>query len=156
MVSCAGWNIEQIIREARRRQADIVALDIVQKLPFQAGVSRVQVLEDAVQRLDAFAKDTGAHVLFAGQVNRQLGSRWHVPGAGMADIKDCAELGNGPDNVLFVWREQGRRTLEMEPEGVVRVAKYRGGRLETIDAIFRGEYQRWVERAPADSWRAAA
>jgi hypothetical protein len=44
----------------------------------------------------------------------------------------------------------------MEPEGVVRVAKYRGGRLETIDAIFQGEYQRWVERAPADSWRAAA
>ena len=155
MVSCAGWNIEQIIREARRRQADVVALDIVQKLPFVAGVSRTQVLEDAVQRLDAFAKDTGAHVLFAGQVNRQRADGT-FPIPGIADIKDCAELGNGPDNVLFVWREQDRQTLEMEPEGVVRVAKYRGGRLETIDAIFNGEHQRWAERPAIDSWRAAA
>lgn len=155
MVACAGWGVEQIIREARRRKPDVVALDIVQKLPFVPGVSRTQVLEDAVQRLDAFAKDTGAHVLFAGQVNRQRADGT-FPVPGMADIKDCAELGNGPDNVLFVWREQDRRTLEMEPEGVVRVAKYRGGRLETIDAIFQGEYQRWVERAQADSWGAAA
>lgn len=35
--------------------------------------------------------------------------------------------------------------------------RYRGGRLDTIDATFNGEYQRWIQRpAGVDSWRTAA
>lgn len=145
MVSAAGWNIDQIIREARRRQADVLAIDIIQKLPFQAGVKRLQVLEDAVQKLDAYAKDTGAHVIYVGQVNRARADGVY-PIPGMPDIKDCAELGNGADNVLFVWREQNRETLDPEPEGVIRIGKYRGGQLEVIPTLFDGEHQRWLPR----------
>lgn len=143
---CAGWSAEQIVREARRRQLDVIAVDLVQKLPFQAGRPRHQTLEDAVQRFDAFAKDTGCHVIMAGQINRER-ANGTFPVPGLADIKDCAELGNGADNVLFVWREQDPETLDPLDQGVVRMAKYRGARLETIPATFEGDYQRWTERA---------
>ena len=145
MVQCAGWPVEQIVREARRRHLDVMCLDIVQKLPFQPGLKRVQVLEDAVQRLDALAKDTGCHVILVGQINRER-ANGTFPVPGLADIKDCAELGNGPDNVLFVWREQDTQTLDPLDTGVIRMAKYRGAQLETIPATFVGDYQRWDER----------
>ena len=147
MCRVAGWSVEQIIREARRRKLDVMALDIIQKLPFQAGVKRHQTIEDAVQRLDAYAKDTGCHVIIAGQINRDR-ANGTFPVPGLADIKDCAELGNGPDNVLFVWREQDPETLDPLDDGVIRMGKYRGARLETIKAGFVGEFQRWTERSP--------
>jgi replicative DNA helicase len=145
MVPCAGWSVEQIVREARRRRLEVMALDIVQKLPFQPGVKRHQTLEDAVQRLDAYAKDSGCHVILVGQINRARASDT-FPVPGLPDIKDCAELGNGPDNVLFVWREQDAQTKDPLDEGVIRMAKYRGARLETLPARFTGEFQRWEER----------
>lgn len=146
MVACANWTCEQIIREARRRHAEVMALDIVQKLPFQPGVQRRQTFEDAVQRLDAFAKDTGCHVIIVGQINRER-ANGTFPIPGLPDIKDCAELGNGPDNVLFVWREQDPETLDPLDQGVLRMAKYRGAALETIPVTFQGQFQRWTERA---------
>lgn len=144
MVECPDWTVEQILRDARRHRPDVLALDIVQKLPTRPFDRRLPMLEDAVQRFDAFAKDTGCHVLLVGQVNRARADGI-FPLPGLADVKDCAELVNGPDNVLFVWRQQDKKTLEMRADGVIRLAKYRGARLGSIDAWFDGERQRWLQ-----------
>ena len=145
--ACHGWTADQIIREARRRDVQVMALDLVQKLPWQPGMKRHEMLEAAVQRFDAFAKDTGCHVILGGQLNRgRVGLDGRFPVPGLADVKDCAELTNGPDNVLFVWREQAEGTLDPQDDGSIRIAKYRGAPLETIKVQFVGEYQRWSEQ----------
>lgn len=145
MVEAPDWTVDEILRDARRRKPQVLALDIVQKLPTRPFDRRLEMLEDAVQRLDAFAKDTGCHVLYVGQVNRQRADGV-FPMPGMGDVKDCAELVNGPDNVLFVWRKQDKRTLKMQAEGIIRIAKYRGASTASVNVYFDGDRQRWVEQ----------
>jgi hypothetical protein len=145
MVACAGWTC----RADHPRSAPPPRRSPGPRHRPEAAVpgqrQRRQTLEDAVQRLDAFAKDTGCHVIIVGQINRER-ANGTFPVPGLADIKDCAELGNGPDNVLFVWREQDPETLDPLDTGSCRMAKYRGARLETVPATFTGEFQRWDER----------
>lgn len=150
MVGAADWSARDITREARRRRLDVLAVDIIQGLPHESGRKRNETLEAAVQHLDAFAKDTGCHVILAGHVNRsRVGAdgTWPLPGLG--DVRDCAELVNRPDNVLFVWRAQDPETLNPTDDGLLRVAKYRGARLTAFPISLMGEYQTFYENPMA-------
>jgi replicative DNA helicase len=157
MVGAADWSARDITREARRRRLDVVAIDIVQGLPHESGRKRNETLEAAVQHLDAFAKDTGCHVILVGHINRsRVGAdgTWPLPGLG--DVRDCAELVNRPDNVLFVWRAQDPETLNPTDDGLLRVAKYRGARLTAFPISLRGEYQLFYENPMATTATTAA
>lgn len=150
-VKSPGWSATQIIREARRRRFDAIAIDLVQGFPTDPALKRHGTIEREVQLLDAFAKDTGCHVVLVGHVNRvrvSYDGTWPIPGLG--DIRDSAELANRPDNVLFVWREQDPDTLDPIETGLIRVAKYRGAKLDSIKVEFDGEFQRFRQ---APLWR---
>lgn len=157
MIGAADWTARDIAREARRRRLDVLAVDIVQGLPHESGRKRNETLESAVQHLDALAKDTGCHVILTGHVNRaRVGAdgTWPLPGLG--DVRDCAELVNRPDNVLFVWRAQDADTLDPIDDGLLRVAKYRGARLKSFPISLLGEYQTFYENPMATTASAAA
>lgn len=157
MVGAFDWTARDIVREARRRRFDAIAVDIIQGLPDEPGRKRTETLAAAVQHLDAFAKDTGCHVIVTGHVNRaRVGTdgTWPLPGLG--DVRDCAELVNRADNVLFVWRAQNPETLDPTDDGLLRVAKYRGARLTSFPISLMGEYQKFYENPMATTATAAA
>lgn len=144
IIECAGWTSRDICREARRRQLDVVGFDIIQRLP-HLKQSRVAELEEASNDFDRLAKEGGCHVLICAHINRaRSGQSAVVPFPTDKDIRDCAQLANDADNLLFVWREQDSETGDPLPESVLRFGKARGGERGGVNADFVGDHQEFV------------
>lgn len=141
-----GMTAGDLARHARRQRLDLLVVDGLQGLPPQPGRKPHEYLQDAVHELDEHAKRTGCHVLIAAHVNRQRlknDGTWPMPGLG--DVADCTGATKRADNVLCVWREQDRDTLDPLDEGLLRMAKWRGAALQSFPVLFDGARMRWTE-----------
>lgn len=148
ITECDGWTAERICRHARRHEFDVIAVDIVQRLPFSGdrGYSRTHQLDAAANQFDQLAKACRMHVILVAHINRERArSTGRAPIPSMTDIKDCAALVEVADNVLFVWRKTDPDTTDPEPEGTVRFAKCRGGEQGGLEVRFDGEHQRFLQ-----------
>lgn len=140
---CSGWAASDICREARRRDLDVVCLDIIQRLPHR-GDQRTRDLEDASLQFDKLAKE-GRHVVVLAHINRaRVNHDGTIPVPVPSDIRDCMGLVNDADNVLMVWREQDSQTLQPTESGLIRLAKCRGGELGGVPVRFDGSHQQFV------------
>lgn len=141
IIECAGWTAADVCREARRRKLDVVGFDIIQRLP-HIKQSRVAEMEEASNDFDRLAKETGAHVLVCAHINRARSSTSAVvPFPTDKDIRDCAQLANDADYLLFVWREQDEQTGDPLTESILRFGKARHGERGGIKADFLGDFQ---------------
>jgi replicative DNA helicase len=144
ITECSGWSIERIVRHARRSGADVVALDIINRLPHD-GRKRHELLDEATNRLDQLAKECDMHVIVAAHLNRsRTRDSGRPPIPALSDIKESGALGEIPDNVLMVWREPEPETGDPGPLGMVRFAKNRTGELGGLEVRFQGEHQRFL------------
>lgn len=146
---CSGWSIEQICRHARRAGGDVMAVDILNRLPFgDSSRSRTQQLEDAANQLDQLAKDRDMHIIVVTHLNRNRASdKGKAPIPSLTDIKECAALAEIADNVVFVWRQPDDNGDPLD-DGMVRFAKNRTGDLGGLEIKFDGPLQvfRPIER----------
>jgi replicative DNA helicase len=145
ITECSGWPIERIVRHARRSGADIVALDILNRLPFgSSDRSRTQQLEDAANQLDRLAKDCDMHVIVVTHLNRSRAAvQGRAPIPSLTDIKECAALAEIADNVVFVWREPDENG-DPKDTGAIRFGKNRTGELGGLEVLFDGPHQRFL------------
>lgn len=143
MTEAAGWTASDICRQTRRRGYDLIAVDLVNKLPYR-GQNRTQELAAASTEFHTLAQQTGCHVILVAHLNRnRVNNDGRRPMPTATDIKDCQALVDDSNNALFVWREQNEETGDPEPEGKIRFAKARGGRTGGLDVKFDGELMRF-------------
>lgn len=139
---CDGWTAEQICTHARRRQFDVVAFDIVNRLPF-SNTNRLRDMEEASNQFDRLAK-SGCHVILAAHINRErVKQTGKFPKPTLSDLRDNAGFANDPDNVIGLWREQDDETYDPLPAGLIRFLKCRGGKRGGCEVTFQGEFQRF-------------
>lgn len=142
----AGMAAVDLARQARRQRLDVLVVDGLQGLPMQPGRKAYEYLQDEVHALDEHAKRTGCHVLLAAHVNRQrLKADGTMPVPGLGDVADCTGATKRADNVLCLWRRQDPDTLDPTDEGILRMAKWRGARLESFALDFDGSRMRFTE-----------
>jgi replicative DNA helicase len=145
ITEASGWPIERICRHARRSGADVIAVDILNRLPFgNSDRSRTQQLEDAANQLDRLAKDCDMHVIVVTHLNRSRAAvQGRAPIPSLTDIKECAALAEIADNVVFVWREPDENG-DPQDNGAVRFGKNRTGELGGLEVRFDGPHQRFL------------
>jgi replicative DNA helicase len=145
ITECSGWTIDRICRDARRQGCDVMALDIVNRLPFGASDrSRTHQLDDAANQLDQLAKECDMHVIVVAHLNRlRAAPTGRPPMPALSDIKECAALVEIADNVLFVWRDTDEAG-DPTDTGNVRFAKNRTGELGGLEVRFDGPHQRFL------------
>lgn len=146
MTQAAGWTARDVCRETRRRGYDVIAFDLVNKLPFRRD-RRIDDLADASEQFNALAKDTGCHVLLVAHTNRNRATDGRRPIPTLADVKDCAQLADDADNVLFVWRNQDEQTGDPEEDGVIRFGKGRGFGTGGLEVRLAGDSMVFEEHA---------
>lgn len=145
VVDCSGWTPRDICRDIRRGGFDVVAVDLLNRLPHKHP-SRVKDLEEASVEFSSAAKDAGCHVILVCHINRQrVDPDGRVPFPTLNDIRDTAALANDADNVLFVWREQDDLGDPGE-DGLVRFGKVRNGKRGGVEVCFEPEFMRFVPK----------
>ena len=145
MTEAAGWTAQDIARDARYRRADVIALDLLDELPLLPGMSRRETAEESFKTLVRHAMQAECHVIVAGHLNRsRITGQAHVPLPTLGDIRESAQLANGSNYVLFVWRKQDEQG-SLETEGLVSLAKARGGEQGVVPVDFDGRHQRWLQ-----------
>ena len=150
----SGWTAADICRDARFNRADVIAVDLLDELPLIPGMTRRETAEESYKLFIRLALQTGCHVIIAGHLNRaRMTGRADILPPVLADIRETAQIANGSNNVVFVWREQDSQTGKPEPEGLVILAKARGGTPGSVDVYFDGDHQRWL---PLDTQTAVA
>jgi replicative DNA helicase len=150
-LDASGLTAPELTRAARRARLDLLVVDGLQGFPPEPGRKPHEYLQDAVHHLDEHAKRTGCHVLLPAHVNRQrlrADGTWPVPGLG--DVADCTGATKRADNVVCVWRQQDPDSLDPQPEGLLRLAKWRGAALRSFEMHFDGSRMRWEHEQHRD------
>ena len=147
MIEAAGWTASDITRDARYRRANVIGVDLLDELPLLPGMKRRETTEESFKTLVRFAMQAEAHVIVAGHLNRsRLTGSAAVPVPTLGDIRETGQIANGSNYVVFVWREQDDKTGKPMPDGLVLVAKARGGEQGAVRTYFDGAHQRWLQQ----------
>lgn len=155
ITEAAGWSAGDICRQARRRGYDLIAVDLVNKLPYRER-NRTQELANASTQFHTLAQQTGCHVILVAHLNRnRVGTDGRRPVPTATDIKDCQALVDDANNALYLWREQDEETGDPLPDGQVRFAKARGGHTGGMAVTFTGELMRFDPATPREQEEAA-
>lgn len=141
----SGWTAAEICRDARYRRADVVAVDLLDELPLMPGFKRRETAEESYKLFVQLAMQAQCHVIVVCHLNRsRTTGRADIPIPTLGDIRESGQLANGSNNVVFVWREQDMQTAKPNPEGLVILAKARGGEQGATRCYFDGAHQRWL------------
>lgn len=155
MTEAAGWTAADICRQVRRRGYDLIAVDLVNKLPYHER-NRTLELAAASTLFHTLAQQTGCHVILVAHLNRnRVGHDGRRPVPTATDIKDCQALVDDAHNALYVWREQDEETGDPLPDGHVRFSKARGGQLGGLAVRLTGELMRFDPATPREQEEAA-
>lgn len=155
MTEAAGWTAADICRQVRRRGYDLIAVDLVNKLPYLER-NRTQELAAASTLFHTLAQQTGCHVILVAHLNRnRVGHDGRRPVPTATDIKDCQALVDDANNALYVWREQDEETGDPLANGTVRFSKARGGQPGGLPVTFNGEVMRFDPATPREQEEAA-
>jgi replicative DNA helicase len=123
---------------------DCIVLDYLQ-LAQGKGENRVQEVAQISRSLKSIAKEFRCVVLATAQLNRSIEIRSDKRPK-MSDLKECGQIEQDADVVLFLHREKASNLTE------IITGKARKGKIDTSALlVFRGEYQRF-DSADAQAW----
>lgn len=133
ITEAAGWTVQEIRREIRRRNYDVVGVDIIHLIEYReerdlAQISRV---------LNIAAKETGCHILATVHLKDERLKSAVPPPPTLSDIKGAGSLKQDADNVMFVYRECDEMGSP-QSDSKIWFAKARQGQTGGINASFIG------------------
>lgn len=131
--------------EQKEGHLDAVIIDYAQlmnsKLRFE---SRRLELDYISRDLKAFAMRHDCLMIALAQLNRAPETRRdHRPI--LSDLRECGELENSADVVMFLYREAYYDPSANEKDAEIIVAKNRHGKTGTVNLFWAGEYQMFYE-----------
>jgi replicative DNA helicase len=137
----SGWSAQDIRREIRRRDYDVVGIDILHLIDYRderdlASVSRT---------LNVAAKESKCHILATVHLKDERLKSAVPPAPTLSDIKGAGALKQDADNVMFVYRECD----EIGSPGTdskIWFAKARQGRTGGVQVEFDGDRMTFNKR----------
>lgn len=145
ITNAAGWSVEEIARDIRRRRPDVAIVDIVHKIPHVdekdlARISRV---------LNAVAQQANCLVLLAVHLNEgrknQDGTK---PAPTLVDIKGSGSFKNDADHVFFIYRLQEEGSGLPREDGWLYAGKIRNGAPGKVRVALQPARMRFKELDP--------
>ena len=101
ITEAAGWTVQEIGREIRRRGYQVVGVDIIHLIEYR----EERDLASISRALNVVAKETGCHILATVHLKDERLKTSVPPPPTLSDIKGAGALKQDADNVLFVYRE---------------------------------------------------
>lgn len=133
ITEASGWSARDITRHARRREAQIVGVDILHQIPHRDERDLAMIS----QELTAFARQAERHVIATVHLNESRVTAADRPAPALGDIRGSGMLKNDAHNVVFLHREQNDLGWP-QPESRIYVSKARSGDLGGFKAYFFG------------------
>lgn len=122
----------------------LLVVDYLQYLQIQGREQRLEATTRHIQDLKDVARTRSIPVLVLSQLRRpDRGSRFQAPA--LDDLRDSGAIEQEADQVLFVYREVDERNKTMLPQGRFIVAKARMGELGSVDFVFDGPSQKFLQ-----------
>jgi replicative DNA helicase len=101
ITEAAGWTVQEIGREIRRRSYQVVGVDIIHLIEYR----EERDLASISRALNVVAKETGCHILATVHLKDERLKTSVPPPPTLSDIKGAGALKQDADNVMFVYRE---------------------------------------------------
>ncbi len=138
-----------ISEECKKRYGQglgLVVVDYINLMKCPGENNRAQEVAQIARELQNLAKDIGCRLIALSQLRKDNG----IGGAkepGLDDLKETGEIAQVADGVVFVHRPG--RYDDTVPDSVTKliVPKNRHGRVGECDAIFEGQYMRFLDSA---------
>lgn len=140
ITEAAGWTAQDIRREIRRRQYDVVGVDILHLIEYR----EERDLASISRTLNVAAKESGCHILATVHLKDERLKNAIPPAPTLSDIKGAGALKQDADNVMFVYRECD----EIGSPGTdakIWFAKARQGQTGGVKVVFDGGHMRFIE-----------
>lgn len=157
LVPIAGWPVQDIARRIRRGRWDIVAIDLLGRIPNPPGVtSRTAAVDEISRTLNDVALQANCHIVLVVQLNQERNKGAAVPAPVRRDIRESGAIANDAANVLFVHRRQVElETADGQPTGIFEdlndatlyTDKQRNGPGGHVETIFIPQRMRFREAA---------
>lgn len=141
ITEAAGWTAQDIRREIRRRQYDVVGVDILHLIEYR----EERDLASISRTLNVAAKESGCHIIATVHLKDERLKSAVPPAPTLSDIKGAGALKQDADNVMFVYRECDDIGSPGE-DAKIWFAKARQGQTGGVKAVFSGERMRFVEK----------
>lgn len=146
---CFGWAADDVARDMRHHKPALAVLDHFHQLP---GIGKHDQAEHAVQTLTSAARQAGTHLLIVAQLNTARDTQDKRPDPTMRDLRSTGALQSLPNNVVFLRRKQehdrDRDQSWLSDQGMLHVAKQRGGRSPLYQAVLLPPDRMTVREAP--------
>jgi replicative DNA helicase len=141
ITEAAGWSAQDLRREIRRRDYDVVGVDILHLIEYR----EERDLASISRTLNIAAKESNCHILATVHLKDERLKTAIPPPPTLSDIKGAGALKQDADNVLFVYRECDDIGSPGE-DSKIWLAKARQGQTGGIRADFVGSKMTFVER----------
>ncbi len=149
----AGLSVTQMRTKARRLKmesgVDLVLIDYLQLMQGERRTENRQQEISAISRnLKIMAKELDCPVIALSQLSRAPDQRAdHRPI--LSDLRESGAIEQDADVVIFLYRE-GYYDEETENQNLaeIMVAKHRHGETGSIEMVWLGQYQRFLDAAP--------
>lgn len=147
MTDADGWSAEEVARDARARQLDIVGVDILHNFAHddESDLRRI------AQVMKSLAIQGDMHVLCTVHLNTRRLQQQVSPAPTRGDIRGSGMIANLANNVMFVHREQEEKSGQPLEKSWLYFSKVRNGQVGGTTARFNGKQMRF-ESPQADAF----
>jgi replicative DNA helicase len=144
----AGWDIEDVVRDALRARHDLVVIDLIHGFHYEdeRGLDRLSKASQRLARVSTTRQghDGCAVIQVAHLSNLQMKDSKSAkrPKPGMHSIKGATSLAQDSDFVCFVWQQDNEEGFPTG-EGQIFIPKARSGGQANVDVRLNGRFFRF-------------
>lgn len=150
-----SYSINEVCLQAKqthtRKKLDLIVVDYLQLLETieskGRSTTRAEEVADFSRRLKRLAQELQVPVLALVQLNRNVEHRQEAAPK-LADINESGRIAHDSDVVLFIYstkEELEKRSLAMNYEVFIKVAKNRGGRMGDVALTFAPRFTKFID-----------
>ncbi len=146
-------------RLKEQHKIELVVVDYIQLMRSgDSAGNREQEISTISRSLKALAKELDIPVLVLSQLNRSVETRGGSRKPQLSDLRESGAIEQDADMVIFIYRPEYYDITEDEQgndvtgRGEIIIAKHRNGALDSVMLKFIGQFTKFVDDVPFDSY----